>query len=606
MKRKPGTFWAPAAAGFGVMYLAIMGLSTFFVKENLVEDYRQRFKEAAISIVRKVSEKEFAMETEEWKEEERKDFYQALANEAFWEADSERLEISVGVYDKKKHLFAKSQEQAGNNSARISGTEWQKYASFGLDDFLSLKEKEELAAWQWEDIRSFDLTLPDKLRFSIRVSPDGRDLWGIYVQEITWKENPNEEELAFRNPLTGGGYMQDSGVTVDYGTGEELSEGKTFYETGSRMVWQWENSRIREEELENGKIFDTSMTFPYMGIYEKGSYDRWHQWSRSPYLHGYPEVQEFVWEPGTEEPPIVTDEDGFWHRGRYQLQIGMAGDPFVYMEIRMECRPWMDAAGDMKYAYGAGLLLMFACMTAVAWAFRRTYDRQAALEETRRDMTNAMAHELKTPLGVIRNFAENLAEHNREDKRDYYLEQIIRQTEEIDGLVVKMIEISRLDSKELILGREEVSFLELTREQLARLEPVVREKDLQVQYEEKGDFVVTGDREYLAKAVWNLLANAVDYNLPGGRIRVRTEKNSWSIENTAAPMEEDPFLHAFDLFYTGDKNRGRKDGHMGMGLFLTRKILCLHGLQVNIGKSEDGVRVTVNRHKKPFIRQRIS
>ena len=72
-------------------------------------------------------------------------------------------------------------------------------------------------------------------------------------------------------------------------------------------------------------------------------------------------------------------------------------------------------------------------------AFRKAADRQARLEETRRDFTNAMAHELKTPLGVIRNFSENLLEHNMEEKRDYYLTQIIGQTEEMDQMVLKMM-----------------------------------------------------------------------------------------------------------------------------------------------------------------------
>lgn len=585
----------PAAVGFGIMYLMTMGLATFRIKEKLAEDYRQRFKEAVISIVKKASEKEFAMEQEEWTEEERSDFYQALANDSIGEVDSDRLEISVGVYDREKRLIAKSREQVGSNSTRISSTERQQYATFGLDDFLSPEEKEDLAAYQWENIRSFELSLPDRLRFSIQVSPDGQDLWGIYVQEIIWKEHPDEKELKYRDPLTGGGYMQESGMTVDYGTGEELGESRIFYETGSRIVWQWINPQMEKSRQGKGKIFDTSIRFPYMGLYEKGTYGRWKRWSNSPYLHGFTEKGEFSWEKGVEEPPFLTDSDGLWHRGRYQLQIGMAGDPFSYMEIRMESRPWLDAINDMTYAYGAGLILTLFCGAAVAGMFRRTYNRQMVLEETRRDITNAMAHELKTPLGIIRNFAENILEHNREEKRDYYLEQIIGQTEEMDRLVVEMIEISKLDSEELILEKEAVSFRELAREQMARLEPAIREKGILVEYEGEEDFLVTGDRGYLARAVWNLLVNGVDYNLPGGIIRVRTERERWTVENTGLPMAKDQLRRAFELFYTGEESRSKRGKHMGMGLFLARKILGLHGLQVTIGNTENGVRVAVER-----------
>lgn len=261
----------------------------------------------------------------------------------------------------------------------------------------------------------------------------------------------------------------------------------------------------------------------------------------------------------------------------------------------MEGTPWLAAMDYMKYIYLAGLVMTLACMAKVIYAFHQTSKKQAALEETRRDFINAMAHELKTPLGVIRNFAENLMEHNMEEKRDYYLAQIIGQTEEMNGLVTEMIGISKLDSKELELRKEKISFSELIREQMERFQPMIREKNIQVRYEDKGDFLADGDREYLARAVWNLLSNAVDYNIPGGSILVRIEGERCVIENTGFPMNEEQLVHAFDLFYTGDNSRSGKDRHMGMGLFLAKKILELHGMGLALENTGDGVRAVVSR-----------
>ena len=287
------------------------------------------------------------------------------------------------------------------------------------------------------------------------------------------------------------------------------------------------------------------------------------------------------------------DEDGLTYRARYQLQLGMAGDPFSYLEIRMESRPWQEAMKAMRVIYLAGLALTAACAWKVIRAFGKVYDSQKALEERRRDFTNAMAHELKTPLGVIRNLAENLLEHNMEEKRDYYLAQIIGQTEDMDALVVKMIQVSRLDSEELVLKRERVSFSELAREQLARLRPALEEKEIHTETEEKEEFLVQGDKEYLGLAVWNLLDNGVDYNLPGGTLRIWSEKEEWAVENTALPMGDEELAHVFDLFYTGDKSRNREKKHMGMGLFLARKILEVHGLSLALEKTGDGVRAVI-------------
>ncbi len=102
--------------------------------------------------------------------------------------------------------------------------------------------------------------------------------------------------------------------------------------------------------------------------------------------------------------------------------------------LAYDSHPWMAAVDDMKYIYLICLGLMGVCMCATIRKAEKLYRQQILLEENRQDFTNAMAHELKTPLGVIRGFAENLLEKIHEEKREYYLRQIIGQTDEMDRL----------------------------------------------------------------------------------------------------------------------------------------------------------------------------
>ena len=118
---------------------------------------------------------------------------------------------------------------------------------------------------------------------------------------------------------------------------------------------------------------------------------------------------------------------------------------------------------------------MGVCMCATIRKAEKLYRQQILLEENRRDFTNAMAHELKTPLGVIRGFAENLLEKIHEEKREYYLRQIIGQTDEMDRLAEEMITISRMDSDQMVLQKELLSFGELVREELERIRVVTEE-----------------------------------------------------------------------------------------------------------------------------------
>ena len=240
---------------------------------------------------------------------------------------------------------------------------------------------------------------------------------------------------------------------------------------------------------------------------------------------------------------------------------------------------------------------MIVCIAKSLYVTNQVYQQRAALEEMRRDFTNAMAHELKTPLSIIRGFAENLQEHHMENKRDYYLAQIIGQTEELDRLVTEMIAVSRMDSEELALPKESVSIYALIREQIERLQPMIAEKNIQVQYACNEDFVVAGDPGYLAKAIGNLVSNAVAYNIENGSIRIQTDARRCGIENTSQPLTEEQLAHAFDMFYSGDKSRNSKDKHMGLGLFLAKKILALHDLNISLENTQMGVQVWIEKQK---------
>ena len=103
-----------------------------------------------------------------------------------------------------------------------------------------------------------------------------------------------------------------------------------------------------------------------------------------------------------------------------------------------------------------GAALVAACIIFVAWTLEQSCRKSAEAEAQRRDFTNAMAHEMKTPLGVIRGFAENLLENPESGKREYYLDQIIGQTEEMDGTVKEMIQVSKLDSADLVISSERI------------------------------------------------------------------------------------------------------------------------------------------------------
>lgn len=570
-KKQRRRLMKPVVVGFAAIYLTIMLLSTYLVKVQFENDYDDTLKETLSNIQRKIYDQEYEP-PELWDDTEKQVWYQSITN-AFLYPGEEFMKLSFAVYDEEGALLAKSENTIGSSMTP-------------MDEILSQEDKETLAGYEGENVELYNKLEPPKYEISAREAR-GSDPYEIAVWELVWKKKEDLEK--------GDGYVHIYNMSpyTDYFGDVYYPDIENpplvWYETDRKQVW----NRTIEEEIGIDHLLEfsyTNLSFPYINL----GYKNWEQWDKSAFLHYFPEKTDFSeWEYGS---PAAGSSTWLFRKSTI---VRLVPDPESnfnrYIEAHMESYPWLAAMDYMKYLYMAGFVLMIACIVKIIYSANKLYDQQEALEETRRDFINAIAHELKTPLGVIRNFAENLLEHNMEEKREYYLTQIVGQTEEMDRLAGEMIFISRMDSEKLVLGRESLSLWDLIEEQLTRLKPLIEEKQIQVDIQKEQDFQVEGDRDYLSRAVWNLLTNAIDYNVPEGRIVIGLNERTCTIENTGTPLSEEQLAHGFDLFYSQDKSRSSKDGkHMGLGLYLAKKILDKHGLHIVLENTKTGVRVIIS------------
>ena len=200
-------------------------------------------------------------------------------------------------------------------------------------------------------------------------------------------------------------------------------------------------------------------------------------------------------------------------------------------------------------------------------------------EAHRRQMTSNIAHELKTPLAVIHSYAEGLRERVAEEKRDRYLEGILSETERTDGMVLELLDLSRLEAGKVKLARETVSLAALIRAIFERLERAAAEKHLIIDYDCSGDGTVTADESRMAQVLENLATNAIKYTPLAGRITVTIRADgsgtTFTMENDSPPLPQDALHHVWDPFYRADA--ARSGGGTGLGLAIAKNIITLHG-----------------------------
>ncbi len=213
-----------------------------------------------------------------------------------------------------------------------------------------------------------------------------------------------------------------------------------------------------------------------------------------------------------------------------------------------------------------------------------TFARLDAAFARQQQFTADAAHELRTPLAVIISDAQTALRRERspEEYRD-----TIRACEEaaqdMRRLAESLLELARMDAG----GGQEpptpVDLARLLREHVERIRPLAALRDIQIHLD-LAPATVPGHPEQMGRVFTNLLSNAIDYNTPGGSVRVamRTDPR-WAVvtvEDTGTGIDPEDLPHIFDRFYRTSRTRPVADGHSGLGLAICKSILDAHGGQI--------------------------
>jgi signal transduction histidine kinase len=217
----------------------------------------------------------------------------------------------------------------------------------------------------------------------------------------------------------------------------------------------------------------------------------------------------------------------------------------------------------------------------LATAFNRMSAELQNLEQSRRDLVANVSHELKTPITAIRAHLENLLD-GVEEPDPKTLQVMLTQTERLARLVEQLLELSRLESGELPLLREETPLAPLVTQVLSEIEVARSDRGVVVESTLPVDLPpVDADRERVHQVLFNLVDNAVRFTPSGGAVTVSALAINGSVEVRVAdtgvgiPPEHLPRL--FERFYRADPARSREDGGTGIGLAIARSVVEAHG-----------------------------
>ena len=222
--------------------------------------------------------------------------------------------------------------------------------------------------------------------------------------------------------------------------------------------------------------------------------------------------------------------------------------------------------------------------------FNRMVEELGSIETLKTDFVSNVSHEMKTPIAIIKNYAEMLQmEHISEAQRKEYAKSIENAAIRLSDLIGNILKLNKLENQRIIPDIEVYDVCRQLCECILRLEDVWDEKEIELETEIEDVAMIRADTS-LMELVWNnLLSNAVKFTEPGGQVTVSQtldEKHiRISVSDTGCGMSRESMERIFDKFYQGDTSHS-KEGN-GLGLALVRRVLELMDGDIQV-VSEEG------------------
>ncbi|MDD3174150.1 MAG: ATP-binding protein [Herbinix sp.] len=218
------------------------------------------------------------------------------------------------------------------------------------------------------------------------------------------------------------------------------------------------------------------------------------------------------------------------------------------------------------------------------------------LEQLRKQLTEDVAHELRTPISILGSYLEAMTDgvwEPTEERLGSCYDEVMR----MGKLVGDLEKLAKIESQNLKLDRQWIDLYEIVDKIVHNFQGEIANKQLQVSIDGPHTSLMA-DQNRLSQVVVNLISNAVKYSKEGSSISVilfETEDTAgFHVQDHGIGISEEELPYIFERFYRADKSRNRATGGSGIGLTIVKAIVEAHGGRVSVESNRDeGSKFTV-------------
>lgn len=220
--------------------------------------------------------------------------------------------------------------------------------------------------------------------------------------------------------------------------------------------------------------------------------------------------------------------------------------------------------------------------------------RDRAIEERRSELIAWLGHDLRTPLARMRVLTEALEDGLAPED---YPTRMLREVDALGLIVEDITTMSRLQSPATRMVHEPVDLGDLASDLVAGNQPLAHRLGITLEGTADGPIIVQGDTKELARAVNNLIVNALRHTRPDGFVAVSVEHDGHdarlSVRDQCGGIPEEQLHRVFDAGWRGTSARTPGDGGVGLGLTISQRVVQGHGGTIAVHNGSDGCTFTI-------------
>ncbi len=225
---------------------------------------------------------------------------------------------------------------------------------------------------------------------------------------------------------------------------------------------------------------------------------------------------------------------------------------------------------------------------------RAAMHEQREKERIKKQLTNNISHELKTPVASIQVCVETLLAHNNisDEKRVDFLRRCLANTERLKRLINDVSLITRMDDAPASISKQELDLTEIINEATDDCSPIAASRGFDIDSNITRKLPMNGNPSLLTSVFRNLIDNAIAYSC-GNRIEIRliscgNNTITLTVGDNGCGVPPEHLPHLFERFYRIDKGRSRSAGGTGLGLAIVKNAVLLHGGTIAVANRTDG------------------